>query len=165
MRKYLWIVLLAVLFAGCSETQNNNAPEDEEKVFVEPPKKVVKTFTPYVIEDSSKIQSFDNGLQLYVVQEGPGNKTQQGENLIVNYHGMLTDGSVFDSSFERGETFSFSLGNDNVIQGWHEGFKHLTYGSKAILIIPAALGYGSRSQPNIPANSTLVFHVELVGSF
>ena len=123
------------------------------------------SFTPYVIEDSSKIQEHEEGLKIYVVQEGPGDLPQQGQNILINYHGMLLDGSVFDSSFERGSPFSFALGTGQVIRGWDLGIAKLPFGSKAILILPPEIAYGAMARPNIPANSTLVFHVELLGAF
>ena len=73
---------------------------------------------------------------------------------------------MFDSSYERGEPYSWSLGMGNVIQGWNEGIADLSYGSKAVLIIPPDMGYGKRGMPpDIPPNSTLIFHIHLVGRY
>ena len=105
------------------------------------------------------------GLGIYVVEKGAGDLPEIGRNVSVNYHGMLTNGNVFDSSFDRGQPFNFHLGTGRVIQGWDEGIAKLPIGSKAVLIIPANLGYGERAMPNIPANSTLVFDVEVLGNF
>lgn len=95
-------------------------------------------------------------------------KAQIGKKVTLHYTGWLMTptgekGSSFDSSFKRNQPFSFVLGTGKVIQGWDEGVAHLTVGDQARFIIPANLGYGNRSIPGvIPANSTLIFDVELV---
>ena len=75
-------------------------------------------FKPYTIEDSSKIDTLPSGLMIYIVEKGSGKVPQAGETVIVNYHGMLPDGSVFDSSFERGQPFVLQVGVGQVIKGW-----------------------------------------------
>ena len=120
---------------------------------------------PYAIADSSKIIKTESGLKYYVVQEGQGNIPKVGQTIIANYHGMLTNGKVFDSSFDRGSPFQTKIGVGQVIKGWDEAFTKLKVGSKAVLIIPSDLGYGPQgSPPSIPGGSTLVFHVELLGA-
>lgn len=80
--------------------------------------------------------------------------------MVVNYKGTLVDGSEFDNSYKRGEPLSFRL--DGVIPGWTEGLKHVKKGGKIKLVIPPTLAYGETGVPGIPANSTLVFDVELL---
>ena len=81
----------------------------------------------------------------------------------VHYSGYLQDGSMFDSSVERGQPLDFPLGQGKVIKGWDEGIALLKVGEKARLIIPQELGYGERGYPPIiPAKATLIFDVELV---
>ena len=123
-------------------------------------------FSPYVITDSSRFDTLTNGLVIYHVEDGVGAIPQQGSHIAVHYLGILPDGKIFDSSWERGESFSFNINKNQVIQGWDIGISQLTYGSKAILYIPAELGYGKNGfPPNIPPNSPLVFHVEILGAF
>ncbi|MCL4137447.1 UNVERIFIED_CONTAM: hypothetical protein GTU68_015545 [Idotea baltica] len=81
----------------------------------------------------------------------------------MNYHGMLLDGSVFDSSFGQGGVKDFSL--QQLIKGWQVGLTKVRTGSKVKLIIPPELGYGAQARPSIPANSTLVFDIELVSTY
>lgn len=120
---------------------------------------------PYAIADSSKIIKTESGLKYYVVQEGQGNIPKVGQTILANYHGMLTNGKVFDSSFDRGSPFQTKIGVGQVIKGWDEAFTKLKVGSRAVLIIPSDLGYGDQgSPPSIPGGSTLVFHVELLGA-
>ncbi len=106
----------------------------------------------------------ETGLGIKILKEGDGELPKKGDNVKVHYTGTLLDGKKFDSSVDRGEPFVFSLGQGQVIKGWDEGISKLKVGSKAILRIPAELGYGSREVGGvIPANSTLVFEVELLG--
>ncbi|HRE80247.1 MAG TPA: FKBP-type peptidyl-prolyl cis-trans isomerase, partial [Opitutaceae bacterium] len=88
-------------------------------------------------------------------------KPTSDQTVEVHYHGTLLDGSVFDSSVERGETISFPV--TGVIPGWVEALQLMPVGSKWKLFIPPALGYGNRAQGPIPAGSLLIFEVELVG--
>jgi peptidylprolyl isomerase len=73
-------------------------------------------------------------------------------------------GEKFDSSYDRGQPFSFPLGQGQVIRGWDEGIARLPVGSQAVLIVPPHLGYGERDMGVIPPNSTLVFYVEVLGT-
>ncbi|MEF3273019.1 MAG: FKBP-type peptidyl-prolyl cis-trans isomerase [Chloroflexus sp.] len=104
-----------------------------------------------------------SGLQYVEVQAGIGEQPQPGAVVAVHYRGMLADGSVFDSSYERGEPIRFPLGVGMVIPGWDEGISLMRVGGKARLIIPPHLGYGVMGYPPvIPPNATLIFDVELV---
>ena len=117
---------------------------------------------PFPIADSSKIVTTASGLRYYIVQQGTGNKPKPGQKVMAMYHGLLANGDKFDSSYDRRQPFEFGLGQGQVIRGWDEGFQYLSVGTKAILIIPPDLGYGAQSTGNIPPNSTLYFHVELL---
>jgi peptidylprolyl isomerase len=89
---------------------------------------------------------------------------KEGEEVLVHYTGLLTDGTVFDSSRNRGEPFSFRLGAGRVIKGWDEGIARLRVGDRATLFIPPQLGYGARGAGGvIPPDASLIFVVELVG--
>ena len=104
-----------------------------------------------------------SGLTYLITKKGMGRQPKNGETVIVHYTGMLTNGVKFDSSLDRNEPFEFKLGVGQVIRGWDEGFSNLRVGDHAILLIPAALGYGSRGAGGvIPPDSKLIFVVELV---
>lgn len=91
-------------------------------------------------------------------------KAKSGDKVAVHYTGSLTDGTVFDSSVERGEPIDFTLGQGMVIQGWDNGIAGMCVGEKRKLKIPSDMGYGDRgSPPKIPGGATLIFTTELMG--
>jgi peptidylprolyl isomerase len=104
-----------------------------------------------------------SGLQWRDDQAGTGTEATRGKTVSVHYTGTLTDGTKFDSSRDRGQPFEFPLGAGRVIQGWDEGVAGMKVGGRRTLVIPPDLGYGARPVGPIPANSTLVFDVELLG--
>lgn len=93
---------------------------------------------------------------------GTGKEAVKGANISVNYKGTLTNGTKFDSSYDRGTPFEFTLGVGQVIQGWDQGFEGMKVGGKRKLTIPSDLAYGPRAIGSIPANSVLIFEVELL---
>lgn len=101
----------------------------------------------------------DSGLQYEVLVAAEGEKPAATDTVEVHYHGTLLDGTVFDSSVERGEKISFPL--NRVIPGWTEGLQHMAVGSKYKFYIPSELAYGARNAGKIPPHSTLIFEVEL----
>ncbi|GER33365.1 peptidyl-prolyl cis-trans isomerase [Striga asiatica] len=91
-------------------------------------------------------------------------QAHKGDKVKVHYRGKLTDGTVFDSSFERGDPIEFELGSGQVIKGWDQGLLGMCLGEKRKLKIPSKLGYGENgSPPTIPGGATLIFDTELVG--
>ncbi|MBN2727908.1 MAG: FKBP-type peptidyl-prolyl cis-trans isomerase [Bacteroidales bacterium] len=112
-------------------------------------------------KDKEGVITTASGLQYKVMREGSGAKPTAANTVEVNYEGRLLDGTIFDSSYDRGESISFRL--DQVIKGWTEGLQLMNVGSMYELYIPSELGYGDRSIPGIPAGSTLIFKVELLG--
>jgi FKBP-type peptidyl-prolyl cis-trans isomerase FklB len=103
-----------------------------------------------------------SGLQYQVLKEGDGPKPLEFNKVTCHYHGTLIDGTIFDSSVQRGQPASFPL--NMVIKGWTEGLQLMHTGSKYRFFIPPHLGYGDRQVgPTIGPNSTLIFDVELLG--
>ncbi|GGK04976.1 FKBP-type peptidyl-prolyl cis-trans isomerase [Luteimonas terricola] len=108
------------------------------------------------------VQVTASGLQYKVLQEGAGAKPGPDSRVSVHYRGSLADGTVFDSSYERGEPAVFTL--SSVVPGWQEGLQLMPVGSKYMLWLPSALGYGDMGTPGGPIapGSALVFEVELL---
>ena len=103
-----------------------------------------------------------DGLVYEDLQVGTGATAVAGDTVSVNYTGWLADGTKFDSSLDRGQTFDFTLGGGSVIAGWDEGVVGMKVGGIRLLVIPPSLGYGATANGPIPANSTLTFEVQLV---
>ena len=103
-----------------------------------------------------------SGLVYEEITAGTGDSPALEQLVKVHYTGTLSDGTVFDSSFSRGEPTEFKLGS--VIQGWQEGLQLMKVGGKARLVIPAGLAYGDKQMNTIPPNSELTFEVELLGA-
>ncbi len=107
------------------------------------------------------ISTTESGLQFEAITVGEGPKPEETSDVEVHYEGTFLDGTVFDSSYDRGESISFPL--NRVIAGWTEGVQMMTVGSVYKFYIPSNLAYGSRNIGTIPANSVLIFKIELQG--
>ncbi len=108
------------------------------------------------------VVALPSGLQYKILQEGTGPKPGPKDSVSCHYHGTLIDGTVFDSSVQRGRPATFPL--NRVISGWTEALQLMPTGSKWRLFLPANLAYGNRQvSPQIGPNSTLIFDVELLG--
>lgn len=114
---------------------------------------------------SGKSTPAPGALAIDEVKPGEGATAVKGKTVSVHYAGHLTDGTKFDSSYDRGQPIEFHLGAGEVIKGWDQGIEGMKVGGKRKLTIPPELAYGARGTPGgpIPPNATLVFDVELVG--
>ncbi len=148
--------LIAITFAAIVSYAGCN---DSKKATTE-----VADSTTTMTNTIGDTQTLASGLKIVYKQRGTAAKPAAGDVVSVHYIGQLTNGSEFDNSVKRGQPISFTLGQGQVIKGWDEGIAQLGKGDKAVLIIPPSLGYGERNMGNglIPANSTLIFDVELV---
>jgi len=127
------MALLTGLFAGCNSSNN------------------------------SDYTTTDSGLQYKDLLVGEGEEVKVGNTLSMHYTGKLEDGTVFDSSVERGTPFTFDLGEGQVIAGWDEGVQGMRVGGKRELVIPFDLAYGENGIPGvIPGSATLIFEVEVL---
>ncbi len=107
------------------------------------------------------VVALESGLQYQILSMGEGDKPWPTHTVTCHYHGTLLDGTIFDSSVQRGQPASFPL--NQVITGWTEGLQLMPVGSKFRFFIPPSLGYGNRQvSAQIGANSTLIFDVELI---
>lgn len=114
-------------------------------------------------ESTTAVPDTDSGLIIEDLVVGDGPEATSGDTVSVHYTGTLLDGTVFDSSVAKNTPFEFPLGAGYVIKGWDEGVQGMKIGGKRRLTIPPDLAYGANEIPGIiPANSTLVFEVELL---
>ena len=162
MKKSITAILLMLsVCAGLAVSQTRKRPiRRNTKTIV---KKTItrKTIVPVV---KSPTVTTTSGLTYIITQIGAGARLKAGDNITVNYTGLLTNGLKFDSSLDRGEPFSFPLGAGRVIKGWDEAFQKLRVGDRATLIIPPAIAYGARGAGGvIPPDATLIFIVEVLG--
>ncbi|AOA56985.1 FKBP-type peptidyl-prolyl cis-trans isomerase [Acinetobacter larvae] len=116
----------------------------------------------FLAENAKKpdVKTTATGLQYKITNPGTGKQPKADSMVTVHYKGQLISGKVFDSSYKKNQPIDFKL--NEVIPGWTEGLQLLKEGGKATLYVPAKLAYGERSVPGIPANSTLIFDVELI---
>lgn len=176
----------ALLLVACGSSRTGNVTLPESALATPPITPVATTYlgtpppgaTPRVhvtpaptapsgippLPSDAKTQTLPDGLQIIDIKEGTGPAAQSGQKLTVNYTGWLQDGTKFDSSLDRGQPFTFTLGQGQVIKGWDEGLVGMKVGGKRRLIIPPSLGYGSQQQGKIPPNSTLVFDIDLLSN-
>ena len=103
-----------------------------------------------------------NELKIEDLQIGTGKAVVKGALITTQYRGCLEDGTEFDSSYSRGKPFQCVIGTRRVIQGWDQGLMNMKVGGKRKLWVPASLGYGERQVGSIPANSNLIFEIELL---
>jgi len=124
-------------------------------------KKSIQNMTEYIGEEMKITE--DGGVIKKMIKQGEDQKPAHGEMVHVHYEGRLEDGTVFDSSYERGDPLTISIGTGQVIKGWDQGIMAMNLGEKADLIIKSDYGYGDAgSPPKIPGGATLIFTVELV---
>ena len=124
---------------------------------------VIEQGVDYLRENAKRegVITLESGLQYEIINDGTGSKPTIEDNVTTHYHGTLVDGTVFDSSVDRGEPASFPVGG--VIKGWTEALQLMNVGSKWKLYVPYDLAYGERGAgPQIGPYSTLVFEVELI---
>ena len=116
----------------------------------------------FLAENKGKdgVVTTESGLQYKVIEEGKGASPTEDKSVEVNYKGTLVDGTVFDSSYDRGQSATFPL--NGVIPGFTEGLKLMKEGGKYVLYIPSDLAYGVQAPPTIGSNQTLIFEVELI---
>ncbi|NAW64012.1 FKBP-type peptidyl-prolyl cis-trans isomerase [Photobacterium halotolerans] len=149
----LAIIIIGLVIFFFQRSQNNKQlavqNAEESKAFLEANK------------NQEGVKTTASGLQYTVLKSGTGTEhPKASDKVTVHYHGTLIDGTVFDSSVERGEPIAFNL--NQVIKGWTEGLQLMVEGEKVRLFIPAELAYGNRAMGKIGPGSVLIFDVELL---
>jgi len=111
--------------------------------------------------NESNIEDFD-ALGITTIKEGNGVEAKAGDTVSVNYEGTFSNGTKFDSSYDRGTPFEFTLGQNSVIEGWEKGIAGMKVGEIRELKIPSSMGYGDNGYGSIPGKAGLIFKVELL---
>ena len=145
------------------QTYFDNVNRKKEEATKRERQENLKKADEYLTANGAKmdVMTTKSGLQYKIIKHGEGQSPSAHSRVRVHYEGRLTDGTVFDSSYKRGEPTEFNL--DQVIQGWTEGLQLMSEGSTYELTIPPALGYGEVGIPgHIPGNTVLIFKVELI---
>ncbi|GAA0783612.1 FKBP-type peptidyl-prolyl cis-trans isomerase [Marinobacterium sediminicola] len=155
-------LVAALLLGGCGEDpeQERLRLERLERALNDDTRKAGDAF---LAENAKRegVEVLDNGLQIEHLVKGAGASPTAADTVVVHYEGKRVDGHVFDSSYERGEPTQFPL--KQVVRGWRNGLIRMQEGGTAMLYLPPEQAYGATSpSPEIPANSTLIFKVELV---
>jgi len=170
------LIVIIALFAGCLVIFSNSNKGQEKLHFMGADTNVVPTEATTsdqtinnVVATTTKKTTMEpitttDGLIIQDEVIGTGAEAKAGQHITVHYSGTLTNGTKFDSSYDRGQPFEFNLGAGEVIRGWDEGFAGMKVGGKRKLTIPSELGYGAQGAGGvIPPNATLIFEVELLG--
>jgi len=153
-RKLITIALILVVAASCSKTDSTEEISAVDKQKIE----------AYLAEKglTSEAKSTSTGLYYVIVNPGAAYHPNINSTVRVMYKGYLTDGTIFDqSTYSSAKPADFAL-NSAIIKGWKEGMQLVGVGGKIKLIIPSALGYGSAASAKIPANSVLVFDIDVI---
>lgn len=150
-------------FANEVKSRNDERAAKLQNDYPDETAKAASELAKYLAKNNIVVEPTASGLYYVMTSEGNGEKPQVGKSVKMHYTGKLLNGTVFDSSVERGEPFQFVLGVGQVIPGWDEGVQLMSKGEKGILYIPYYLGYGERQAgEKIAPFSNLMFEVELV---
>lgn len=152
------LFLIALMVAYALNANSKDLLVDKEKI------EEINGRIGVIAEGDRAGQKVDMSESLLIADEvvGEGEEVKAGDQVSVHYTGQLSDGTVFDSSVNRGRPFEFTVGIGQVIQGWDQGLMGMKVGGKRQLTIPPELAYGDQVVGTIPANSTLLFEVELL---
>lgn len=173
-------ILAVIVLAGCPEKKADTAaegqPMSDPSLAPESSELAAETAAEEAREEPAdkpadeaktdaegEMTTTESGLKYTDIKVGDGASPEKGKTVVVHYTGTLDDGTKFDSSLDRNEPFSFTIGMGEVIQGWDEGVMGMKVGGKRKLVIPPDLAYGERGAGGlIPPNATLTFEVELL---
>lgn len=147
MKYFVSLIVLSVFLLSCAKKKAEQQAAEDASIIQQ-----------YIADNTLLANATSSGLNYVRYEVGAGASCNAFSTVTVAYKGYFTDGSVFDESPEEGITFSLQ----SVIQGWTEGIPYFKEGGNGILLIPSALGYGTKQRGSIPGNSVLIFDVELI---
>jgi FKBP-type peptidyl-prolyl cis-trans isomerase len=150
LRKFIAFAFILVIAASCKEEETVDYGPIDQKIIED-----------YIAANGiTNAQSTASGLYYVIYLPGGANHPNKKSSVSVNYKGYLTDGTIFDSSYPKGKPSELDL--NAVVKGWQEGMQLIGVGGKIQLFVPSELGYGSKAAGSIPANSVIIFDVEMV---
>jgi FKBP-type peptidyl-prolyl cis-trans isomerase len=150
LRKFIAFAFILVLAVSCKEEEAIDYGPIDQKIIED-----------YIAANGiTNAQSTASGLYYVIYKPGGTNHPNEKSSVSVNYKGYLTDGTIFDSSYPMGKPSELDL--TSVVKGWQEGMQLIGVGGKIQLFVPSELGYGSSAAGSIPANSVIIFDVEMV---
>lgn len=157
--KILIGIFIAAIFSSCLKIGNEPEIPTQQEETAE-----LQAYLSNLIDAGHDIDTTELGVYYIVLEEGEGNYSQVGDSLEVGYAAFFTDGTMFDASdkYVENGTYSFVLGNPDLIAGWNDGMKVINKDAKVQLIIPSQLAYGNTGQGNIPPYKTLVFVIKML---
>lgn len=147
MKYFLPLLLVLFLLPACAKRKAKKQAEKDNEIILQ-----------YIKDHNLTATSTGSGLYYVIEQQGTGNNCNSVSDVTVAYRGYLTNGEVFDQSAPEGVSFNLQ----SVIEGWTEGIPYFREGGHGMLLIPSALAYGDKESAKIPANSVLIFDVELI---
>lgn len=150
------------LYGQMPKAQFEQMRAEYEKAMEEKKAEESKNISEYVAKNHITVKPTEEGIYIITKKKGTGEQPKEMQHVTVNYTGKFLDGTVFDSSADRNEPFSFTLGNRQVIPGWEVAISKMHVGEKATVIIPSDFAYGERGNYGIPPYSPLVFDIELL---
>ena len=158
----LYLMRVETTYLSSISNQNQTAELSNSDIVIVGDGEDVNNERKDALMEATNLKGDLNKLVIDDVTIGTGNEVVKGDTVVVNYVGTLQNGTEFDNSRKRGEPITFKVGEGRVIQGWEQGLMGMKVGGQRILVIPPEMGYGNRSVGPIPANSTLVFSIELL---
>ena len=157
---FLFIAVFLVVIGSCNSQGPTTTKNAAQNSTMDPIQKNIQDIEAYLKTNNLEAEKTSSNIYYVVTREGDGTHPTLADNVTVHYKGYFLDGEKFDSSYDRGEPTSFPLGR--VVRGWQEGIPLFSKGGAGTIFLPSDLGYGSNPPPGIPANSVLVFDVELI---
>lgn len=156
--RYLALLLLALVLLRCQSSQPDTAAETRALQSSQPK-------PDFAIRDSAAIRTYDEGLRIYLVRTGPGIRPVDGSMLKLHYQCRLPNGTVIDDTWARQSPFALTLGRTALIPGMEAALRKIRMGSRAVVMIPAALAYTGDDRPaKIPKDSPLIYDLEVLGN-
>jgi FKBP-type peptidyl-prolyl cis-trans isomerase FkpA len=147
MKTYFLLIIVLISFTTCKKKKAEKQAKADEAAI-----------TKYISDNKLNAIATGSGLYYVISTQGTGASPSPISQVTVVYDGLLVNGAVFDQSTAAGATFNLA----SVIKGWQEGLPYFKKGGKGTLLIPSALGYGTQATGSIPANSVLIFNIQLV---